>query len=267
MSATAVAGHGSWGLLFDSTRCIDCGACSAACKEQNELRLPIEERTTAYTWTVVEHRNGVNVRRMCMHCLTPTCASVCPVGALRKSDSGPVVYDSDKCIGCRYCVMACPFDAPKYQWDRPVPIVGKCILCAPRIAAGKPTACASVCPTGATQFGRRDELIEEARARIAAEPDRYVDRIYGLEEAGGTSVLMLAGVPFSTLGFRDDLPDAPLPMLTWQVLSKVPDIALYGGALLYAIYWITKRRQYVAIQEGPAGAVEPPGGPDPGRRS
>ena len=267
MSAAVVDGRESWGLLFDSTRCIDCGACSAACKEQNELRLPIEERTTAYTWTVVEQRNGVNVRRMCMHCLTPTCASVCPVGALRKTESGPVVYDSSKCIGCRYCVMACPFDAPKYQWDRPVPIVGKCILCAPRLAQGKPTACATVCPTGATLFGAREELIREARARIAAEPSRYVDRIYGVEEAGGTSVLMLAGVPFSTLGFRDNLPRGPLPLLTWQVLSRVPDIALYGGAVLYGIHWITKRRAYVALKEGAAGAVEPPSGDHGGGHS
>jgi formate dehydrogenase iron-sulfur subunit len=266
MSAAAAGTGASWGLLFDSTRCIDCGACSAACKEQNELKLPIEERTTAYTWTVVEKKNGVNVRRMCMHCLTPTCASVCPVGALRKTEPGPVVYDAKKCIGCRYCVMACPFDAPKYQWDQPVPIVGKCILCAPRIAAGKPTACATVCPTGATRFGTREELIAEARARIAAEPSRYVDRIYGIEEAGGTSVLMLAGVPFSTLGFRD-VPRGPLPVLTWQVLSHVPDIALYGGALLYGVHWITKRRAYVALKEGPAGAVEPPSGDHDGGHS
>jgi formate dehydrogenase iron-sulfur subunit len=85
----------SWGLLFDATRCIGCGACSAACKEQNQLPLPIEARTTAYTWTVVERRDGVNVRRMCMHCLTPTCVSVCPVAAMTKDPSGPAVYDAE----------------------------------------------------------------------------------------------------------------------------------------------------------------------------
>lgn len=247
----------SWGLLFDSTRCIGCGACSAACKEQNELPLPIEDHTTADTWTVVEDHGGAKVRRMCMHCLTPTCASVCPVGAMKKTAAGPVVYDADLCIGCRYCVMACPFGAPKYQWDRPVPLVGKCIMCAPRIARGEPTACASVCPTGATKFGERDALIREARERIAREPSRYVDHVYGVEEAGGTSVLMLAGVPFSTLGLPGNLPPEPLPMLTWRVLGKIPDFVMVLGAFLYGVHWITKRRAYVRMVEGD-GPVEPP---------
>jgi formate dehydrogenase iron-sulfur subunit len=250
----------SWGLLLDTTRCIGCGACTAACKEQNGLPLPIEERTTAYTWTTVENRNGVNVRHMCMHCLTPTCASVCPVGAMRKTADGPVVYDAGKCIGCRYCIMACPFDVPKYQWDRPLPIVGKCILCAPRIAKGQAPACASVCPTGATLFGRREDLIHEARARIAAEPTRYVDHVYGVDEAGGTSVLTISSVPAAQLGLPADLPREPLPMLTWRVLSKIPDVVLFGAAILYGVYWITKRREYVREVEGGPGDDAPSNG-------
>jgi formate dehydrogenase iron-sulfur subunit len=248
-------------LLFDTTRCINCGACAAACKEQNALPLPIEDKTTAYTWTVIEQRAGVNVRRLCMHCLTPTCVSVCPVGAMRKTASGPVVYDADKCIGCRYCIMACPFDVPKYQWDKPLPIVGKCVLCASRLADGNAPACATVCPTGATMFGERQALIREAEARIAAAPDRYVHHVYGVDEAGGTSVLMLSSVPFADLGLRDNLPREPLPMLTWNALSRVPDVLTIGAALLYGIYWITKRREYVQQIEGFAGAVLPPSPP------
>ncbi len=246
----------SWGLLLDVTRCIGCGACAAACKEQNDLPLPIEERTTAYTWTTVERRGSANVRRLCMHCLTPTCVSVCPVGAMRKTSAGPVLYDADKCIGCRYCVMACPFGVPKYQWDRPVPVVGKCVMCASRLAAGQPTACAQVCPTGATQFGEREALVREARARIAREPQRYVNHVYGLEEAGGTSVLMLSGVPFEQLGLPVNLPREPIPLLTWRALSRVPDIVLLGGALLYGIYWITRRREYVRRIEAAAALAE-----------
>jgi formate dehydrogenase iron-sulfur subunit len=240
----------SYGLLLDTTLCIGCGACAAACKEQNGLPPEIEERTTAYTWTTVQSMNGVNVRRMCMHCLSPTCVSVCPVGAMRKQPDGPVTYDAAKCIGCRYCVQACPFDVPKYQWDRPVPVVGKCVMCASRLKQGQSTACSAVCPTGATKFGDRDALIAEARARMAASPGRYVDHLYGLDEAGGTSVLVLSSVPFGSLGFRENLPRTPLPMLTWNVLSKVPDIVMLGGTFLYGLYWITRRRDLVARLEG-----------------
>jgi formate dehydrogenase iron-sulfur subunit len=237
------------GLLFDSTRCIGCGACSAACKEANGLPLPIEDRTTAYTWTVVENVGGVNVRRLCFHCVQPTCVSVCPVAALQKTPEGPVVYDATRCIGCRYCIMACPFGVPKYQWDRLIPIVGKCILCADRVVKGLPTACAAVCPTGATLFGERHALVLEARARIAANPDTYVDHVYGVTEAGGTSVFALSAVPFDRLGMKIDVPRQPLPLLTWQILSKVPSFVAVWGVLLFGIHWITKRRDEVSAYE------------------
>ena len=239
----------SKGLLIDTTRCIGCGACSAACKEANELPTAIEAKTTAYTWTTVEQHEGVNVRKLCMHCLEPTCVSVCPVGALRRTSDGPVVYDGTRCIGCRYCIMACPFGVPKYQWDRAIPVVGKCVLCHERVAKGGTTACASVCPTGATLFGDRDELIAEAKARIAKEPGRYYDHIYGFDEAGGTSVLYLSSVPFEKLGLRTDLPRHPMPLLTWQVLSRIPDFVIVAGAFLYGLHWITKRREDVREEE------------------
>lgn len=248
----------SWGLLYDSTLCIGCGACSAACKEQNQLPDRIEDRTTAYTWTVVEKHDGAWKRSMCMHCLSPTCASVCPVGAMKKTPDGPVVYDSKLCFGCRYCVMACPFGVPKYQWDNAIPIVGKCVLCAPRLAAGQPTACSLVCPTGATKSGDRDALILEAKARIAKEPGRYVDHVYGLDEVGGTSVLMLSGVPFPQLGMPGNLPKVPLPSLTWKVLSHLPDLVAVAAVFLFGVHWITKRRTYVRVLEHGDGPVEPP---------
>ncbi len=236
----------SVGLLFDTTRCIACGACSAACKEQNDLPLPIEAKTTAYTWTTVTQRAGVNLRRLCLHCLEPTCVSVCPVAALEKEPEGPVIYHPDRCIGCRYCIQACPFGVPKYQWDRPVPLMGKCNLCRDRVHAGQPTACAAVCPTGATLFGQRAALIDEARTRIRQSPAGYVDHIYGLDEAGGTSVLFVSSMPFDALGMRTDLPRRPLPLLTWQILSKVPDFVAVFGAFLYGVHWITQRREAVA---------------------
>lgn len=248
----------SQGLLFDSTRCIGCGACSAACKEQNVLPHKIEDKTTAYTWTVVEQRGGAWVRSLCMHCLSPTCVSVCPVGAIKKTKAGPVDYDADLCIGCRYCIMACPFNVPKYQWDQLFPVVGKCVMCAPRVAAGQATACAIVCPTGATAYGDRDTLIREARERIAREPSRYVDHVYGVEEAGGTSVLMLAGTSFAGIGMPENLPKEPLPRLTWEVLSHLPDVISVAAVGLFGIHWITRRRDEVRAAEGGDGPVEPP---------
>jgi formate dehydrogenase iron-sulfur subunit len=190
-----------------------------------------------------------------MHCLDPTCASVCPVGALRGTPEGAVAYDASLCIGCRYCMMACPFEVPKYQWDRAVPIVGKCVLCHDRLKQGQTPACAEVCPAGATIFGERDVLLDEAKKRIAAEPEKYVAHVYGEHEAGGTSVLMLSGVPFEALGYKTDVPKAPLPMLTWQVLSRVPDFTAVAAAFLYGIHWITHRREEVAAFE--AGGATP----------
>jgi formate dehydrogenase iron-sulfur subunit len=240
------------GLLFDSTLCIGCNACSAACKEQNALPMPIEAEPTAYTWTTVQEREGENVRRLCMHCLEPTCVSVCPVGALSRTERGAVVYDESLCIGCRYCIMACPFGVPKYQWDSPVPLVGKCILCSDRLEQGLPTACAAVCPTGATLFGERESLVGEARSRQAREPGRYAEEVYGLEEAGGTSVMMLTRAPAAALGLPTP-PREPLPLLTWRVLSRIPDVVAVVAATLWGVHWITKRRDEVAEAEpGPA---------------
>ncbi len=241
----------SMGLLFDSTRCIACGSCSSACKEQNKLPGPVEPEPTAYTWTTVQQRAGANVRRLCMHCEVPTCVSVCPVGALVKTPEGPVIYDSAKCMGCRYCMMACPFTVPKYQWDRPVPIVGKCIMCAERVNEARPTACAEACPVESTTFGKREDLLKEARERIRKDPGAYLDHVYGVTEAGGTSVLMLASVPFEKLGLRTDLPSEPPAMRTWQVLSNIPDFVAVWGVFLYGIHWITGRRE--AVKADPHG--------------
>ena len=234
------------GILFDSTLCVGCGACYQACKEKNNLPPTradyLTDKLSSKTYTVVKLRSGRFIRQMCMHCETPTCASVCPVGALVKTASGPVVYDEDKCMGCRYCMQACPFGVPTYEWDSALPRVRKCTLCNDRVDAGLATACATVCPTGATKFGDRDALIEEAKFRIRANPDKYVNHIYGVEEVGGTSVLLLSDVPIESLGYRANLSNEPLPLLTWNVLQKIPNLVTVGSVLMGGIWWITNRR-------------------------
>jgi len=128
--------------------------------------------------------------------------------------------------------------------------VQKCTMCPDRVAHGKQTACAEICPTGATKFGERDDLIAEAQKRIRDNPGNYVDHIYGLEEVGGTSVLLLSAVPFETFGYRSNLSKDPMPMLTYRVLSHIPDFVPLGGMVLGGIWWITHRREEVAVAEG-----------------
>ena len=235
-------------ILFDVTKCIGCQACVYACKEANNLSEPEKEEKelspTAYT--VVKEKEGVYYRRLCMHCKEPTCASVCPVKAFEKTPNGPVIYHSDKCIGCRYCIQACPFAVPTYEWKSTKPLVRKCTMCAERQKQGKISACAEACPTEATIFGDREELLKEAKRRIAENPDLYVNHIYGEKEAGGTSVLILSNVPFEKLGFPTNLTEEPLSELTWAIMSKIPNYVVVSGVFLYGIYWIINRRMELA---------------------
>ena len=240
-------------LLFDVTKCLGCGSCTSACCQVNYLPEPDDLDLCDHQFTVVKtaaSKGGeVNYRRLCMHCLDPTCASVCPVGALRKTPAGPVVYDAAVCMGCRYCIQACPFGVPRYEWTSLAPRVRKCSLCAGRVAQGQPNACAEACPSGATICGEREALLKEARARLEADPGKYLPRIYGQHDAGGTSVLVLSPVPFRYLGLPENLPGEPLPALTSWALAGVPAVAGTGGLLLAGLWWLTQRKAQVARGE------------------
>jgi formate dehydrogenase iron-sulfur subunit len=242
-------------ILFDGTQCVGCLECEAACAKENGL--PYDEEMakvkktyeSKFTYVAVKNTGEEKyLRRLCMHCEDPACVSVCPVRALTKTKEGPVAYDASKCMGCRYCMVACPFDVPKYEWSKAIPTVRKCVMCSDRVKAGRQTACAEACPTGATLFGERDLLLVEARKRIDENPLLYVNHIYGEKEAGGTDVLMLSSIRFSEFGMPAVI-QKPLPHLTGEVLSHVPDVVTVGSAVLGGIYWITHRRELVAMAE------------------
>jgi formate dehydrogenase iron-sulfur subunit len=244
----------SQAILIDITRCIGCRGCVDACKTLHQVPGENTEKelsATAYT-VLLDKGEDRYVRKLCMHCVTPSCVSVCPVGAFTKTAAGPVTYDQSKCLGCRYCMVACPFGVPRYEWSKAVPAVRKCDLCVARLEEGRPTACVEACPVEATVGGTRAELLAEAHRRIREKPEAYYPEVYGENEVGGTSVLFLSPVSFAELGFKAGLGTTPLPNLTWAALEKIPGVLTMGGAALMAIWWITHRREEVALAEAPA---------------
>lgn len=242
-------------ILYDATQCVGCLECQAACAKQNnnpyDESIAKEQKTSDHKFTYVASKpDDKYMRRLCMHCVDPTCVSVCPVTALEKTSLGPVTYDADKCMGCRYCMLACPFNVPKYEWSKQVPIIKKCTMCYDeRVSKGQPTACTEACPTGATMFGERDALLAEAKKRIAENPGTYVKQIYGEKEVGGTGVLILSSIPVGTFGYPTHYGPDPLPPLTGNVLAHIPDVVTVGCAVLGGVYWITHRRDLVAATE------------------
>jgi formate dehydrogenase iron-sulfur subunit len=146
-------------------------------------------------------------------------------------------------------MQACPFDVPKYEWDSLNPEVRKCDMCYERIKNGEKPACVEMCPTEARVFGALDDLLGEAQKRIQENPEMYENHIYGVQEAGGTSVLFLSSKPFEQLGMKTNLPEHPLPTLTWAVLSKIPNYVFWGSTLMAGVWWITNRRKEVQAYE------------------
>ncbi len=242
-------------ILTDTTKCIGCLECVAACKKEHELQLDVprvwqrNDGLSAENWTSVLQVQGSHfVRKQCRHCLEPACASACPVGALHTTPEGVVVYEDDRCLGCRYCMMACPYGIPRYDWDERVPYVRKCIMCYDRIKDGKQPACTQACPEDATIFGNRDELLEIARQRIKDNPERYIDHIWGEREAGGTSVLYVSNIDLGFLAYKKGL-TTPLPSTTEAAMKSVPFAFVGMGAVMLGLNWIIKRREEVRSSE------------------
>jgi Fe-S-cluster-containing dehydrogenase component len=232
-----------WGILIDTTKCQGCRMCEWACAEKNGLPEPdidpefVGQRDTSITQLSVVNsyeteRGTINVKKQCMHCLQPACASACLTKAMHKTPDGPVAWDVDKCMGCRFCMVSCPFDVPKFEYDSPTPEIKKCQMCFDRMEQGELPACVENCPFGALTFGRRSEILNEGRKRILDNPDDYADHIYGEKEAGGTSFLYLASVPFDQIGFRTDLGMEAYPSYTKEFLYAVPMVLTLVPPLL-----------------------------------
>ena len=256
------------GMLYDSTRCIGCRACVQKCKEANGLPYDTNvvdgvvydapQDLSGTSKTVVrlyaEGDQQAFVKAQCMHCIDPACVSACMLGALQKREYGIVTYERDRCVGCRYCQVACAFNVPKFQWNSPTPQIIKCEMCHHRFAEGKGPACAEVCPREAIQFGKYKDLRVEARRRIEQHPGRYHPRIFGENDVGGTQVLYLAAVPFEKLGFPK-VGDEPVPEM-----GETIQHGIYKGFIApIALYAATA---YAVVRNLRKGHDEPGGGHD-----
>ena len=239
-------------LLYDATVCVGCKECEIGCRRDNHLPVEQPNDLTGSTFTLIkEYRSEDGSERsfrkyQCMHCVEPACAASCPVSALHKADDGPVLYDAYKCIGCRYCMQACPFGVPRYDWSLAYPIIRKCDLCFDREDG---PACALSCPTEALIAGQRGKLLAVAKERIQANQGKYYEnRVFGEYEAGGTSVLILSAVAFNKLGLPP-LDNQPLPYRTQWALKIVPAIFFGVGGIMSAIYKSTKNQGDEKVEE------------------
>ncbi len=239
-------------MLYDSVKCVGCRACQLACKMRSNLPPELDptgmyeapKDLSAKTWTLIklhqEEDKTSFVKQQCMHCIDPACVSVCPVGALEKLPNGPVIYHGERCIGCRYCMAACPFGIPKSQWEKALPLIQKCDFCADRLAAGKQPACGEACPTGALISGTRKQMLDIAHARVSSS-NTYIPYVYGEKEAGGTSMLYISQAHYKELGFPE-LPETDLPTITWPYMQAVPAVIGVMVTLSTAIYLRTHRK-------------------------
>ena len=245
----------SWAVLIDLTRCTGCNACVRACQESNQLSVtdtpPPGFSSSVYTFIEARQvtvtggdRLDRYVKRQCMHCLDAACVSACPAAAMYKSEAGPVIYRPERCLGCRYCQLACPFEVPGFAWENGLtPVVSKCWLCNERLEAGQKPACVAACPTGALRFGQREALLAQAHAQIDSNPSRYIDHIFGEFEAGGTSMLYLSDIPFAELGFPADLPNTAPPEETEKIMSTLPGVIAGVTTLMAGAAVVTHHRQ------------------------
>lgn len=238
------------GMLYDITKCKGCHGCEYDCAEAHGFpepdipKNPPFRRTDETRCTVVNiietSKGKTPVKMQCMHCNQPACDAACLTQAMHKTEEGPVIWREDKCMGCRYCMISCPFDVPKFEYNSTNPRIIKCDMCYNLLQEGEIPACAYYCPNEALMYGKRSDLIREARKRIHDDPESYVDYIYGEHEAGGTSWLYLSPVPFEELGFNTKIQKTSYPGLTKGFISSIAPVDILLPAVLLGIYEATK---------------------------
>jgi formate dehydrogenase iron-sulfur subunit len=243
-------------ILVDVTKCTGCEKCITACIEKNNLNLDKSyfDRETSRDGlsadrflSIKKINEGRFARFSCMHCLEPACVSACLVGGITKSKEGPVIYDPDKCIGCRYCMLACPFHIPRYEWNTTKPFMKKCNMCYDRTIDNKLPACVQACPQKAIIFGERNSLLKRAHSIIKNNQGKYLNHIWGKKEYGGTSVLYIADIDLTKMGWPNKSISA-IPRITDPIIEKTPAIGLTVGGFLVGLNWIIKRRMELARQ-------------------
>lgn len=239
------------GILYDSNKCAGCQSCEIACAQVHGLPEPSDTvetgvvRKTSETQRCVVNsiqtsKGEVFIRNQCMHCNEPACVAACLTQAMYKTKEGPVIWRGDKCMGCRYCMVSCPFDIPKFEYNSSNPKIQKCDMCYDRTSQGQLPACVENCPAEAIFYGSRRELIAEAHRRIVENPELYVDSVYGERVAGGTGMLYLTPVPVQELGFNTELQNESYPALTTGFLYSVPSVFVLVPSLLLGIHEATK---------------------------
>jgi len=252
------------GMLYDATRCIGCRACVTACKTANDLPGNLYDPPNDLNGDTkniikkyeVDGEVQSYMKAQCMQCIDPGCVSACMIGAFKKREYGIITWDGTRCIGCRYCQVACPYTIPKFQWASNNPKIVKCELClhiihdpvTGKLREGAVPGCCQVCPKEAVIFGKYTDLLADAKNRVASHPDRYWGpdgkaKIFGEHDGGGTQVLYLASVDFEKLG----LP--PLGEEGSAQLARTIQGGIYQGMIapsvllvgLAAVIWRNRR--------------------------
>lgn len=241
-------------LLIDVTKCTGCEQCVDACRRANDLepelpftRMSSDGLSSRRLTSLVPLSRTRFAKKQCLHCLKPGCVDACLVGAITKTECGAVVYDPGKCIGCRYCMLACPMGIPRYEWDKLLPYMKKCSMCFERQEEGEIPACVAVCPHGALSFGERDVILSGAKQIVAAQPDVYLQHVYGEHEFGGTCVMYITDVSLEKLGWSDTVGNRSIHSYTWPVMAKTPFLA--AGVLGLGSLFIIRRRMKLEGQE------------------